>query len=263
MPASVARPVGRRPVTLRRPPDRAQLTVGAGVPRLPMYPSEAVVYRILRALLVAMLVVSLVEAPVWGASTKAVGIVVQAQGAQLDNLAAADGANVYPGDSLATGAGDAILRMRSGTSQLYLLASSSATIGDSSTGLAAVLRQGSAGFGSSALGAVEIQTPLGTIRPKTAQPTHARVTITGPNELLIVSYHGALEVTADDQVYTVADGTSYRLVAEPETAFGSRGDRSGRKRKTLLLLIGLAAVTGVGIYVYTELTESPDKPKSK
>lgn len=227
-----------------------------------MYLSEAVVNRILRALLVAILVVSLVEAPVWGASTKAVGIVVQAEGAHLDNLVAADGANVYPGDSLATGAGNAILRMRSGTSQLYLLASSSATIADSSAGLAAVLRQGSAGFGSSALGAVEIKTPLATIRPKTAQPTHARVTITGPNELLIVSYHGALEVAADDQVYTVADGTSYRLVAEPETAFGS-GDRSGRKRKTLLLLIGLAVITGVGAYVYTELTESPDKPKSK
>lgn len=227
-----------------------------------MYLSEAAVYRILRALLVAMLVVSLVEAPVWGASAKAVGIVVQAQGAQLDNLAAADGANVYPGDLLATGAGNAILRMRSGATQLYLLASSSATIGDSSTGLSAVLRQGSAGFGSSALGAVEIQTPLATIRPKTAAPTHARVTITGPNELLVVSYHGALEVAADDQVYTVADGTSYRLVAEPD-AFGSRGDRSGRKRKTLLLLIGLAAVTGMGVYIYTELTESPDKPKSK
>jgi hypothetical protein len=228
-----------------------------------MYLSEAAVYRILRALLVAILVVSLVEAPVWGASTKAVGIVVQAQSAHLDNLEAADGANVYPGDSLATGAGDAILRMRSGTSQLYLLASSSATVGDSSTGLSAVLRQGSAGFGSSSLGAVEIKTPLATVRPKTAQPTHARVTITGPNELLVVSYHGALEVAADDQVYTVADGTSYRLVAEPEGAFGSDNRGSGRKRKTLLMLVGLAVVTGVGIYVYTELTESPDKPKTK
>jgi hypothetical protein len=227
-----------------------------------MYLSEAAVYRILRALLVAVLVASLVEAPVWGASAKAVGIVVQAQDAQLDNLAAADGANVYPGDSLATGAGNAILRMRSGATQLYLLASSSATVADSPTGLSAVLRQGSAGFGSSALGAVEVHTPLATIRPKTAQPTHARVTITGPNELLITSYHGALEVAADDQVYTVADGTSYRLVAEPEPAFG-RGDRSGRKRKTLLLLIGLAAVTVMGVYIYQELTESPDGPKGR
>src|SRR4029077_4962179 len=158
--------------------------------------------------------------------------------------------------------GEVVLGVRSGASQLYLLASSSATIGDSSTGLSAVLRQGSAGFGSSSLGAVEIRTPLATVRPKTAQPTHARVTITGPNELLVVSYHGAVEVAADDQGYTVAGGTHSRLVAEPETAFGS-DNRSGRKRKTLLLLIGLAVVTGVGVYVYTELTESPDKPKSK
>jgi hypothetical protein len=227
-----------------------------------MYLSEAAVYRILRALVVAILVASLVEAPVWGASAKAVGMVVQAEGAHLDNLVAADGANVYPGDSLSTGTGNAILRMRAGATQFYLLASSAATVADSSTGLSAVLRQGSAGFGSAALGAVEIHTPLATIRPKTAQPTHARVTITGPNELLVISYHGALEVAADDQVYTVADGTSYRLVAEPDRAFGS-GDRSGRKRKTLLLLVGLAGGFALGVYIYQELTESPDGPKGR
>jgi hypothetical protein len=211
-----------------------------------------------RAYLIAILIVALVGLPAMGAPSKPLGLVIQAQAAQLGSTAAAAGSTVYAGDSLGTDTGGS-LRMRIGPAQLYLLSASVATLGETSAGVNATLVAGTAGFLSPSGPGIELRTDLGTIRAKAAQSTHARVTVVSPNEILITSYRGPLEVETDGETFTAAEGNTYRLVADPQDS----GVKSARHRRRALLF--WVAVIGVGVPVAVwaihELVESPTKPE--
>jgi len=213
-----------------------------------------------RACLVAILIAALADLPVLGATAKPLGFVIQAQHAQLADTAAASGSTVYAGDSLGTDVGGS-LRMRIGAAQLYLLSTSAATLAEAPTGVSATLMHGTAGFSSPSGAGIELRTELATIRAQTAQPTHARVTVVSPNELLISSYRGALSVEAEGETFTAAEGNTYRLVADPQDADVKPAKR---RRKAFFFWLGvIGAGTVLGVWGIHELVESPTKPENR
>ena len=71
---------------------------------------------------IAAILAGLLAFPGFAANEKPLGFVIQAQSAQISDAKVAIGTTVYPGDKVQTEAGGA-LRLRMGTTQLYLLAS--------------------------------------------------------------------------------------------------------------------------------------------
>src|ERR1700733_7382544 len=78
-----------------------------------------------RSCLIAILIAGLLNFPVFAANEAPLGLVTQAQSAQIGNNRVEIGTTIFPGDILATEVGGT-LRLKFGTNQLYLLSSSSA-----------------------------------------------------------------------------------------------------------------------------------------
>ena len=144
---------------------------------------------LLRCLLIALLVACLVEAPVVAAPSVGLGVVMQAQRAHVSGGEAVDGATIFDGDLLATdSAGN--LRVQLGGGQLYLPAESAAAIRQAGGGVSAVLQHGTVIFSTSGPGPFELRASEARIRPLTAQPTFAQVTLLGPLEFLVTTQRG-------------------------------------------------------------------------
>src|SRR2546428_13425317 len=95
--------------------------------RLGRYLSEVLVQALLRSCLVAILVVTLVEAPVYGSPSAALGVVLQAQNASVGSGVAAIGPTIFNGDTRGTGS-RGWLRGRLGANQFSLLQLSRAVL---------------------------------------------------------------------------------------------------------------------------------------
>lgn len=212
----------------------------------------------LRTALALLLIFPLVEMPARAAASQPLGFVLLAQASQLDRSIAANGTNVYAGDTLVTSQAGS-LRMGFGANQVYLLSSSVAALAGDSSGVIASLTQGTAGFVSSRAPSVALRALGVLVRPKTADPTHGRVSVAGPASLLVTSYHGALELMLDGQTYTIPGGSSYRVEIQG-TSQDAGAHPPVRRRKIILVLVGAAAMAYGGGAIYHELTESPDKP---
>ena len=226
--------------------------------RLGRYLSEVLVQALLRSCLVAILVVTLVEAPVYGSPSAALGVVLQAQNASVGSGVAAIGATIFNGDTLATDS-RGWLRVRLGANQFSLLQLSSAVMRQAPGIPIAVLERGTMAFSSSAAEPFELQASAAHIRPRTGQPVIAQVTIAGPNTLLITSNRGELEVSIGDEVHVVPAMTSYRVEIEPEDqgSGGAAPHKTARSKFVLLLLAMVAAGTGVAVW---RATTSPSAP---
>jgi hypothetical protein len=204
------------------------------------------------------LIVSLVEAPVMAAPSAALGVVMQADRASLRLAPASNGATLFDGDTLSTQTGGN-LRMRVGSAQLFLLADSAAALHRTPEATSAALERGTIVLMTSGPEAIELQASEARIRPKNGNPSLCQVTLVSPQELLLTSQRGDLEVTIGEETHTVSEATSYRVLLEPEPQ-GPRGNkpRHGGRNKFLpiaLILIGV----GTGIGVWRALV-SPDKP---
>src|SRR2546427_581934 len=223
--------------------------------RLGRYLSEVLVQALLRSCLVAILVVTLVEAPVYGSPSAALGVVLQAQNASVGSGVAA---TIFNGDTLATDS-RGWLRVRLGANQFSLLQLSSAVMRQAPGIPIAVLERGTMVFSSSAAEPFELQASAAHIRPRTGQPVIAQVTIAGPNTLLITSNRGALEVSIGNEVHVVPAMTSYRVEIEPEDqgSGGAAPHKTARSKFVLLLLAMVAAGTGVAVW---RATTSPSGP---
>ncbi len=190
--------------------------------------------RQLKSLLLVLLAVSIVEAPVFTAPSRALGVILQADHARVSSGDAASGATVFDGDTLSTDAAGA-LRVRLGEAQFHLLGNSVATVRQSSSGASAALERGTAIFSALTPEAFELRASDARIRARAAKPTYAQVTLVGPYELLITCQRGELEVRIDDEVHAVPEETSYRVSIEPEPQ-GPRGagyssDRSDKRNR--------------------------------
>jgi len=209
----------------------------------------------------ALLIVGLIPVPAMAApATASMGVVLHADRAKVGNSQAVSGATVFDGDRLETDpAGQ--LRVRIGTSQAHLFPRSSAIVRQSAGGFAADLTTGSVVL-SAADGETFSLTANGAlVRPGTSQATVAEVLRVSPNELLLSSRKGTLEVTFDGEVTTLEDGKSYRMLIDPADAQGPQGSRpAGRsRRRAMYILLGAAAAgTGIGIW---RAVVSPSAPE--
>ncbi|HEV2297314.1 MAG TPA: hypothetical protein VGR72_02220 [Candidatus Acidoferrales bacterium] len=215
----------------------------------------------LRCALALLLAACLVPLPVIAAPNRAMGYVLQAQAAQLDGNNALSGTNVYAGDVLETNI-RGLLRLQIAASQVYLFGSSAATLSEEESGVATLLTSGTAGFSSAQGATVTIRALDLTVRPKTAEATHAEVTIAGPQELFVRSYRGALELDLDGKSYSVAPGRTYKVDIQPSdpTQMDAGKHPARTKRNLVLLAFVLPPTVGVILFTEHELHESPDKP---
>jgi hypothetical protein len=219
---------------------------------------------------IAAILAGLLAFPGFAANEKPLGSVIQAQSAQISDSKVAIGTTVYPGDKVQTDAGGA-LRLRMGTTQLYLLASSSATLGQRSNALFAEVSRGTVGFSSNGADQLELEVPEGVIRAANGQPAYGQVTIVGPAEIIVSAFHGSLVLDNDGELHTIPEGKSYRVTMDLEPAaapapatpaYRDDGNITPAKRKRrklafFLLFAGVGALATYGIW--TELSESPSK----
>ncbi|HKW87962.1 MAG TPA: hypothetical protein VJN21_04315 [Candidatus Acidoferrales bacterium] len=215
----------------------------------------------LRCALALLLAVCLAALPVMAAPNRAMGYVLQAQAAQLDGNSAINGTNVYAGDVVETEIGGS-LRLQIAASQIYLFGSTAATLNEDQSGVATMLTSGTAGFSAAPGGAVSICALDVTVRPKAAEVTHAQVTVAGPQELLVTSFRGALELDLGGKSYSVAPGRTYKVdVQSADRSQMDAGRHVARKQGGLIIVVfaGVPAL-GAGLFIYHELHESPEKP---
>ena len=223
---------------------------------------------IARSCLVAFLIGGLMNTPLLAANEKPLGMVIQADAAQLGSARATVGATVYPGDSIATSVGGT-MRLKVGSGQLYLLSSSAATLAENTSAFHAVINHGTVGFSSSVAEPFELETPLGVVRPS-AGPAYGQVTLTGPREMIVSAYRGDLIVDNNGELHTIPEGKSFRVTAdldpsEPPNAAAAQGPYGTGVKPAVnphfILKLTAVAVLAVGTYfLYRELSESPSKP---
>ncbi|HEV2489230.1 MAG TPA: hypothetical protein VGT03_05450 [Candidatus Acidoferrales bacterium] len=215
----------------------------------------------LRSALALLLAACLISLPVMATPNRAIGFVLQAQGAQLDGSTAINGTNVYAGDVMGTDP-RGTLRLQIASSQIYLFGSSAATLSTDESGATTSLTSGTAGFSAAPGAAVAIRALDVTVRPKTQDATHAQVTVNGPSELLVTSFRGELTLELDGQSYSMAPGRTYRVQVETkdQKAMDAGRHLPRNQRKLIFLVFGGAAAAYGGMVLYHELTESPDKP---
>jgi len=217
--------------------------------------------------LVAVLVCGLLTLPVFAANEKPLGMIVQAEQAQLGAARAAVGATVYPGDALATDAGGT-LRLRVGSAQLYLLSASSATLAQNTHFAQVVVNHGTVGFSSPASEPIVLQTPLGNVRPASGA-AYGQVTLASPREMIVAAYRGDLLVDYNDETHTIPEGKTYRVTldldqppapnADPQGPYGS-GVKPAVNPHWAMKAAAVAAVGVATYFIWDELSESPSRP---
>ena len=224
----------------------------------------------LREIVVALLCVSLMMAPAWGAPSSSLGTVIYADRAHVGAAAASVGATVFSGDRLSTEKAGAV-QVRAGGARLLLSAESIAMLERDEDNPSATLTLGTATFSTANSKAFSLHVASATIRPNTDDPTIGRVTVLSPKELLVKSTRGSLTVAVDDDVRVIPEGAAYRIVldsnaaaAEPQGPRGAGTKGSGgppikaARSKFIWYAVGVTAL--VTYFAVSEALESPDRP---
>jgi hypothetical protein len=212
------------------------------------------------------------------ADEKPLGLVTQATLAQLGDAKAAIGTTVYPGDTLATDQGG-MLRLKVGTSQIYLLAASSATLNQNSSAIYATVKSGTVGISTTSSDPVSLEIPEGILRPAAGSAAYGQVTIVAPNEVVISAYSGDLVLDNDGEMHTIPAGKSVRVTmdlvrdsaadaADPQEAAGAQTGgshhqmRAARHRHLVFDTIVVAGAAIGGYFLYQHFTISPSSPNN-
>jgi len=224
----------------------------------------------LREAIAALISISLLITPVWGAPSSSLGTIVYADRAHMGAAAASVGATVFGGDRLSTEQSGSI-QVRAGAARLLLFGASSATLATDDATPAAILTVGSATFSTSNAKAFALHVASAIIRPNTDQPTLGQVTVLGPKELVVKSTRGSLTVAVEDDVRVIAEGTAYRIVLDsPATASASQGPQGAGGRnhggppikaaKSRFIWYAIGITTVLTVWALHEALESPDRP---
>jgi len=224
----------------------------------------------LREAIAALVSISLLITPVWGAPSSSLGTIVYADRAHMGAAPASAGATVFGGDRLSTEQSGSI-QVRAGAARLLLSGASSATLATDEAAPAAILTRGSATFSTANSKAFALHVASATIRPNTDQPTIGQVTVLGPKELVVKSTRGSLTVTVGDDVRVIAEGAAYRIVLDsPATASASQGPRGAGGRnsggppikaaKSKFIWYAIGVTTLVTVWAVHEALESEDRP---
>jgi len=224
-----------------------------------------------KSFLIAILVASFLNLPAFAANEKPLGLVTQAQEAQIGAAVVVIGTTVYPGDTVATDTGG-MLRLKVGGSQVYLLASSAATLSQNAQMVHALVARGTVGFSSNGTDQVGLEIPEGIVSAANGQPAYGQVTLMGPREVVISAYRGTLVLDNDGEMHTIPAGKSYRVsmdlepaATKPEQEAAGVGGKdhdivAPRHRHLVFDLIVVGAVAAVAAVTYYEVTQSPSQP---
>ena len=207
---------------------------------------------LLKSGLAIVLAVALVGMPVMAApanpASAPLGVVLQADRAQVGAGIMYSGATIYEGDRLETVA-DGMLHARLGGPRIYLRPNTAAEVHSLSNGFSASLMHGTVVVSSAKGQDFRLLADGATIRPVGAQETVAQVSWVNAKELLLTSNRGAIEVSMGDEVKTVEAGNSYRM--EVETADPAPPQNTpyhtARNRFVLIAIIAVSAATIIGV----------------
>lgn len=217
-----------------------------------------------RSVLIGLVVSGMVNLPVMAASSKPLGMVVIADHARVGSANAEVGTDLFAGDALATDP-TGTMRMKVGASQVYLLASTAATLASGENRVQAKVTRGTLGFSSNAPDQLEIATPFATIRGD-GQRVFAQVAVLSPTKMQISAYEGSLLVIAPNgDRKTISEGETFEATAAPAEPGGGQNQygvgHSGINWKHVAFVAGAAAVLGgTALGLWLEQTESCTTP---
>jgi len=199
------------------------------------------------------------------------GTVIAADRAHVGEAGATVGTTVYSGDRVSTEL-QGNMQLRAGAARLLLLSSSAAIVDDNSGAPSAKLLLGTATFSTGNAHAFTLYASKATIRPQTDGPTIGTVVYISEKELVVTARRGGLTVTVEDEVQSITEGTSYRVLMDPADPQGPEGAGSSKHdhdkggggplaagRSRFLLLATGMIVAGTAVAIYKAL-ESPDRP---
>jgi hypothetical protein len=220
-----------------------------------------------RALVAAVLSLTLLISPLWATPSAAFGTLVFANRARVGSASASVGATVFSGDRLTTDEVGSV-QVRAGAARLLLASASSATLSQDEASPAATLTAGTATFSTANSKAFVLHVATAIIRPNTDQPTIGKVTLLNPKELVVKSIRGSVQIAVEDDVREIPEGEAYRVVLDPNAdPQGPRG--AGTKgmggppikaAKSRFIWYAVAITAGVTFFVAYEAWESASKP---
>lgn len=229
----------------------------------------------LRAFYVAALSFGLSCLPLYGATTPTappLGTVIAAERAHIGEAGADVGTTIYSGDRVSTETNGSI-QVRAGAARLLLPGSSAAFVDSEDGAPSAKLVLGTATFSTGNAHAFTLYASKAAIRPQTDAPTIGTVTYVSEKELLVTARRGGLTVTVEDEVQAIPEGTSYRVLLDPDAeasqgpagaGAGGQGKggnngplKAGRSHFLIFATAFIAAGTGVAIYAAVESPFSP------
>jgi hypothetical protein len=224
----------------------------------------------LREAIAALVSISLLITPIWGAPSSSLGTIVYADRARMGVVAASVGATVFGGDRLSTEQSGSV-QVRAGAARLLLSGASSATFQNDEASPAAILTLGSATFSTANSKAFALHVASAVIRPNSDAPTVGQVTVLNAKELVVKSTKGSLTIAVEDDVRVIPEGAAYRVVLDSSgtsTALqGARGAGSkgygsppvkAARSKFIWYAIGITSV--LTVWALHEALESPDRP---
>ena len=209
----------------------------------------------------ALFVAGLLCLPAMAASEKPLGMVIQAQGAQLENANAVIGATVYPGDALSTDPGGT-LRLKVGSGQIYMLSASSMRLAEIDDAVQATITGGTVGFSATPGDRLQLDTPVGVLTPVPGKAGYGQITFASPKQMIIAAYTGDLELSFDGIMHTINAGTTYSVTVEPgpppQLPSGA-GTVSVFNSHLVIKSVAGATAGLIAYFTYEELSESsPD-----
>ena len=217
----------------------------------------------LRGFFATVLAASFATVPVWAGPATALGTVIAADRAHVGQASAEVGTTVFGGDRLSTEAQGSV-QVRSGAARLLLLSASSAVVNDNEDAPSAKLLNGTATSSTGNAHAFTLYASTAAIRAATDAPTIGQVTYINEKDLLVKATRGGLLVTVEDETQVIPEGTSYRVLLDPQGpaggAPGGRGGpplKAGRSRFLFVATVTTAVVTG---FFISEAPESASRP---
>jgi hypothetical protein len=206
-----------------------------------------------------------------GAAVNPMGMVVSAVNAHVAGANAAGGADVYAGDFFDTESGGS-LRLKLGSTQIYLAAASGATLDEKGTTMGVKLTRGTLGFSSAAASHFQVETPVGIVRAADGQRAFGEVTILGPQKIMVAAYHGGLVVEGSGISRTIKEVDTYNITFVPASEPAGADPAPAAPKPVPALqggfagslifdgvVLGAAAVTGYLFWHY--FTESDSTPQ--
>ena len=191
---------------------------------------------------------------------------VQTDRGHIDTTNAVTGADIYSCDSLDTDDGG-VLRVKVGSSQVFLSASSTAALEDDGNAIQALATSGTVGVAFSAATDLSVRTPAGTIRGAGSQAASGQVAYTGSMELIISAIHGDLVLDNGGELRTIPEGESADVTFEgnvdnschDESAANHISQRGYTQHKIGFYLIAGDAIAVPSYFLWRYPTESDSK----